>query len=79
MEYPTRPVLSGLLFLTSAPLCYSVSLPTGQPQRATTQQVLLPRPRRVLRGIVFTRSVCLCVCVCVCVSGQYFSILFLCY
>ena len=33
---------------------------------------LLPRPRRGLRGIVFTRSVCLCVCVsvcmCVCVS-----------
>ena len=34
---------------------------------------LLPRPRRGLRGIVFTRSVCLsvcvsvCVCVCVCV------------
>ena len=30
----------------------------------------LPRPRRGLRGIVFTRSVCLCVCVClsVCVS-----------
>ena len=27
---------------------------------------LLPRPRRGLRGIVFTRSVCLCVCVCVC-------------
>ena len=27
----------------------------------------LPRPRRGLRGIVFTRSVCLCVCVCVCV------------
>ena len=36
---------------------------------------LLPRPRRGLRGIVFTRSVCLCVClsvcVCVCVSGRY--------
>ena len=34
--------------------------------------VLLPRPRRGLRGIVFTRSVCLSVClsvcVCVCVS-----------
>ena len=29
---------------------------------------LLPRPRRGLRGIVFTRSVCLSVCVCVCVS-----------
>ena len=28
----------------------------------------LPRPRRGLRGIVFTRSVCLSVCVCVCVS-----------
>ena len=30
----------------------------------------LPRPRRGLQGIVFTRSVCLCVCVCVsvCVS-----------
>ena len=27
----------------------------------------LPRPRRGLRGIVFTRSVCLSVCVCVCV------------
>ena len=25
------------------------------------------RPRRGLRGIVFTRSVCLSVCVCVCV------------
>ena len=37
----------------------------------------LPRPRRVLRGIVFTRSVCVSVCVCVCVSGQYFGILFL--
>ena len=37
--------------------------------------LLLPRPRRGLRGIVFTRSVCLCVClsvcVCVCVSGRY--------
>ena len=43
--------------------------------------VLLPRPRRGLRGIVFTRSVCLSVCVsvclCICVSGQYFGILFL--
>ena len=29
--------------------------------------LLLPRPRRGLRGIVFTRSVCLSVCVCVCV------------
>ena len=46
---------------------------------------LLPRPRRGLRGIVFTRSLCvyvcvclcLCVCVSVCVSGQYFGILFL--
>ena len=28
---------------------------------------LLPRPRRGLRGIVFTRSVCLCVCLSVCV------------
>ena len=27
----------------------------------------LPRPRRGLRGIVFTRSVCLSVCLCVCV------------
>ena len=26
--------------------------------------LLLPRPRRGLRGIVFTRSVCVCVCVC---------------
>ena len=26
----------------------------------------LPRPRRGLRGIVFTLSVCVCVCVCVC-------------
>ena len=41
--------------------------------------VLLPRPRRGLRGIVFTRSVCLCVCVSVCVSGQHFGILFLSY
>ena len=43
--------------------------------------LLLPRPRRGLRGIVFTRSicvsVCLSVCVCICVSGQYFGILFL--
>ena len=32
--------------------------------------VYLPRPRRELRGIVFTRSVCVCVCVCmsVCLS-----------
>ena len=29
---------------------------------------LLPRPRRGLRGIIFTRSVCLSVCVYVCVS-----------
>ena len=29
---------------------------------------LLPRPRRGLRGIVFTRSVCLSVCLSVCVS-----------
>ena len=28
--------------------------------------ILLPRPRRGLRGIVFTRSVCLSVCVSVC-------------
>ena len=27
--------------------------------------IFLPRPRRGLRGIVFTRSVCVCVCVCV--------------
>ena len=27
----------------------------------------LPRPRRGLRGIVFTLSVCLSVCLCVCV------------
>ena len=32
-----------------------------------TRPRYLPRPRRGLRGIVFTRSVCLCVCVCVCV------------
>ena len=32
MEHPTLPVISGLLLLTSAPLCYPVSLPTGQPQ-----------------------------------------------
>ena len=43
---------------------------------------LLPRPRRGLRGIVFTRSVCLCVClsVCVCVClcvRPIFGILFL--
>ena len=30
--------------------------------------MLLPRPRRGLRGIVFTRSVCLSVCLSVCVS-----------
>ena len=29
---------------------------------------LLPRPRRGLRGIVFTRSVCVSVCLSVCVS-----------
>ena len=29
---------------------------------------LLPRPRRGLRCIVFTRSVCLSVCLCVCMS-----------
>ena len=36
----------------------------------------LPRPRRGLRGIVFTRSVCLCVCLCVCLANIlvfYFS------
>ena len=45
---------------------------------------LLPRPRRGLRGIVFTRSVCLsvclsvCVCVCVCLCVRpIFGILFL--
>ena len=32
MEYHILPVISGLLLLTSAPLCYSVPLPTGQPQ-----------------------------------------------
>ena len=32
MKHHTLPVISGLLLLTSAPLCYSVSLPTGQPQ-----------------------------------------------
>ena len=41
--------------------------------KIVSSQWLLPRPRRGLRGIVFTRSVCLsvclsvCVCVCVCV------------
>ena len=35
MEHHTLPVISGLLLLTSAPLCYSVSLPTGQPQPNT--------------------------------------------
>ena len=37
---------------------------------------LLPRPRRGLRGIVFTLSVCLSVCVCVCPANIlvfYFS------
>ena len=35
---------------------------------AMTYEVpFLPRPRRGLRGIVFTRSVCVCVCLCVCV------------
>ena len=29
----------------------------------TVDSMFLPRPRRGLRGIVFTRSVCLCVCV----------------
>ena len=57
----------------------------------TLYYTLLPRPRRGLRGIVFSRSVCLsvclcvclcvcmcvCMCVCVCVSGRYFGILFL--
>ena len=36
----------------------------------------LPRPRRGLRGIVFTRSVCVCVCVSVCPANiliLYFS------
>ena len=33
-----------------------------------TSSKLLPRPRRGLRGIVFTRSVCLSVCVSVCLS-----------
>ena len=51
--------------------------------RAKISPIVLPRPRRGLRGIVFTRSVCLCVCLsvcvclCVCVSGRYFDILFL--
>ena len=35
MEHHTLPVISGLLLLTSAPLCYSVSLPTGQAQPNT--------------------------------------------
>ena len=35
MEHHTLPVISGLLLLTYAPLCYSVSLPTGQPQPNT--------------------------------------------
>ena len=35
--------------------------------------VVVTSPLEGLRGIVFTRSVCLCVCV----SGQYFGILFL--
>ena len=33
--------------------------------QAIVPQQSLPRPRRGLRGIVFTRSVCLSVCVCV--------------
>ena len=41
----------------------------------------LPRPRRGLRGSVFTRSVCLCVCLSDrrtdSVSGRYFGILFI--
>ena len=32
MEHNTIPAISGLLLLTPAPICYSVSLPTGQPQ-----------------------------------------------
>ena len=44
---------------------------------------IITSPRRGLRGIVFTRSVCVCVCVClsvclcVCVSCRYFGIFFL--
>ena len=38
-----------------------------EPTTSQTEYVwLLPRPRRGLRGIVFTRSVCLSVCVSVC-------------
>ena len=53
----------------------------------TCHESFITSPRRGLRGIVFTRSVCLsvcvsvclsvCLCVCVCVSGQYLGILFL--
>ena len=32
MKHHTLPEISGLLLLISTPLCYSVSLPTGQPQ-----------------------------------------------
>ena len=35
MEHHILPVISGLLLLTSAPICYSMSLPTGQPQPNT--------------------------------------------
>ena len=42
--------------------------PASRVARCSSQHsMLLPRPRRGLRGIVFTRSVCVCVCVSVCV------------
>ena len=49
--------------LLKGPSCTYIDF--NREKKAST---LLPRPRRGLRGIVLTRSVCLCVCLSVCVS-----------
>ena len=95
---PVQPVIQERSSITDMEVLLQSMLPvaplaeeTVGPRTDRRIVVLLPRPRRGLRGIVFTRSVCLsvclCVCVCVCVclsvclcicvSGQYFGILFL--
>ena len=69
MEHHTLPVISGLLLLTSAPLCYSVSLPTGQPQLNTfyynCYYIFLAQKKTVLAICVNQTSQNICIKNCI--------------